>query len=316
MTDEVRGKLSQLSGLAVIARASSNEYRRSTKPPQQIARELGAEYLLTATVRWEKAPGAPSRVRVSPELVQIKPGGAPTTQWQQPFDAALTDVFQVQGDIAGKVANALNVALGDSARHELAARPTASLAAYDAFLKGEAAAQGMSVSDPASLRSAIGYYEQAVALDSAFVPAWAQLARASTFLYANGIPTSQRAARARDAAERARVLAPDRPDGQLALGDYYRNVAIDNQRALAAVEPGLKLAPNNVELLVTAALAEQRLGRWDAAYQHLTKAEPRRDPADGANGARPGRSRRGSAGRARQAHDRRARSSARLPREL
>ncbi len=272
MTDEVRGKLSQLSGLAVIARASSNEYRRSTKPPQQIARELGAEYLLTATVRWEKAPGAPSRVRVSPELVQIKPGGAPTTQWQQPFDAALTDVFQVQGDIAGKVANALNVALGDSARHELAARPTASLAAYDAFLKGEAAAQGMSVSDPASLRSAIGYYEQAVALDSAFVPAWAQLARASTFLYANGIPTSQRAARARAAAERARVLAPDRPDGQLALGDYYRNVAIDNQRALAAVEPGLKLAPNNVELLVTAALAEQRLGRWDAAHQHLTKA--------------------------------------------
>jgi TolB-like protein len=54
MTDEVRGKLSQVPRLAVIARASSNEYRRSTKPPQQIARELGAEYLLTATVRWEK----------------------------------------------------------------------------------------------------------------------------------------------------------------------------------------------------------------------------------------------------------------------
>jgi hypothetical protein len=42
VSDEVRGKLSQLSGLAVIARASSNEYRRTKKPPQQIARELGA----------------------------------------------------------------------------------------------------------------------------------------------------------------------------------------------------------------------------------------------------------------------------------
>jgi tetratricopeptide (TPR) repeat protein len=209
---------------------------------------------------------------VSPELVQVKAGVAPTTQWQQPFDAALTDVFQVQGDIAGKVANALNVALSESARHELAARPTASLAAYDAFLKGEAAAQGMSVSDPASLRSAIGFYERAVVLDSAFVPAWAQLARARTFLYANGTPTAQLAAQAREAAERARVLGPDRPDGQLALGDYYRNVAIDNRRALAAVEPGLKLSPNNVDLLVTAALAEQRLGDWDAASQHLTKA--------------------------------------------
>ncbi|HEX9054603.1 MAG TPA: serine/threonine-protein kinase, partial [Gemmatimonadales bacterium] len=49
MTDEVRGKLSQLPGIAVIARASSNEYRHSSKAPQEIARELGADYLLTAT---------------------------------------------------------------------------------------------------------------------------------------------------------------------------------------------------------------------------------------------------------------------------
>ena len=130
-------------GLAVIARASSNEYRKTTKAPQQIARELGADYLLTATVRWEKAGGGPSRVRVSPELIRVEPGAAPTTKWQQPFDASLTDVFQVQADIATKVASALNAALGDSVRHELAAKPTANLAAYDAYLKGEAASQGM-----------------------------------------------------------------------------------------------------------------------------------------------------------------------------
>jgi serine/threonine protein kinase len=121
ITNEVRGKLSQLSGLAVIARASSNDYRKTTKAPQQIARELGADYLLTATVQWEKASAGPRRVRVSPELIQVQPGTAPTTKWQQPFDASLTDVFQVQADIAGRVASALNVALGDSARRELAA---------------------------------------------------------------------------------------------------------------------------------------------------------------------------------------------------
>lgn len=136
VSDEVRGKLSQVAGLAVIARASSNEYRHTTKPPQQIARELGADYLLTATVRWEKHADGTSRVRVSPELARVEPGAAPTTKWQRAFDAALTDVFQVQANIAGQVASALNVALGDSARRELAARPTASLDAYDAFLKG------------------------------------------------------------------------------------------------------------------------------------------------------------------------------------
>ena len=272
ITNEVRGKLSQVSGLAVIARASSNEYRHSTKSPQEIARELGADYLLTATVQWNKASGAPSRVRVSPELIRVEPGAAPTTKWQQPFDASLTDVFQVQADIATKVASALNVALADSVRHELAAKPTENLAAYDAYLKGEAASQALAATDPASLRRAIGFYQQAVALDSGFVPAWAQLSRAKSVLYNNSTPTPELALQARDAAKRAQALGPDRPEGQLALTDYHRVVTIDNRQALAASEAGLRLAPANVDLLVGAALAEQALGRWDAALQHLTQA--------------------------------------------
>ena len=78
------------------------------------------QYLLIGKIRWEKREGGQSRVRVSPELVQVTPGRAATTRWQQPFDAALTDVFQVQADIAGRVAQALNVALGDSTQQDLA----------------------------------------------------------------------------------------------------------------------------------------------------------------------------------------------------
>ena len=272
ITNEVRGKLSQVSGLAVLARASSNEYRATSKAPQQIARELGAEYLLTATVQWQKAPGGPSRVRVSPELIRVEPGAAPTTKWQQPFDASLTDVFQVQADIAMKVASALNAALGDSVRHELAAKPTENLAAYDAYLKGEAASQALAAGDPPSLRRAVGFYQQAVALDSGFVPAWAQLGRARAVLYANSTPAPELAAQARDAANRSRALGPDRPEGQLALGEFYRSVQVDNRQALAAYEAGLKLAPTNVDLLVGAALAEQSLGHWEPSLRHLTQA--------------------------------------------
>ena len=142
ITNELRGKLSELAHLQVIASGSSNQYRRTTKPPQDIARELGADYLLTATVQWEKLPDGSSRVRVSPELVDVTPGHAPRTKWQQPFDAAITDVFQVQADIAGQVASALNVALGAGQKQTLTARPTENLAAYDAFLKGEARPRG------------------------------------------------------------------------------------------------------------------------------------------------------------------------------
>ena len=272
MTDEVRGKLSQLSGLAVIARTSSNEYRKTTKAPQEIARELGADYLLTATVRWEKATGRPSRVRVSPELMRVAPGAAPTTTWQQGFDASLTDVFQVQADIAGKVASALDVALGENARHDLAAKPTTSLTAYDAFLKGEAAADGLAAGDPPSVRRALAFYEQAVALDSAFVPAWARLAQSRVLLYANSTPTPELAAQARHAVERARALGPDRPEGYMALGAYNVGVAGDSRQALAAYRAGLKLAPSNPELLVGAALIEQNLGRWETALPDLVRA--------------------------------------------
>ena len=189
ITDEVRGKLSQIQGLAVIARASSNEYRHTGKQPQQIARELGADYLLTATVRWEKRADGTSRVRVSPELVRVAPGAAPTTTWQQAFDAGLTDVFQVQADIAGKVASALDVALGASQKQALTEKPTTNLAAYDAFLKGEAVSQSIGVADPATLRIAAGFYEQAVVLDSTFAQAWAQLARAQIYYYYIGTAT-------------------------------------------------------------------------------------------------------------------------------
>src|SRR6185312_4016684 len=139
VTDEVRGKLAALPGLEVIARTSSGQYKQTTKSPQQIGRELGVQYLLTGTVRWEKATpsGGTSRVRVSPELIQVTTA---STKWQAPFEAPLTDVFQVQGQIAGQVARELGVALGASERERIRERPTENLAAYDAFLRGEEAA--------------------------------------------------------------------------------------------------------------------------------------------------------------------------------
>jgi len=87
-------------------------------------------------------------------------------------------VFQVQADIAGRVASALNVALADSAQRQLAERPTANLAAYDAFLRGDAISEKLSGADPLALRRASEYYSQATAIDPGFHLAWSRLARA------------------------------------------------------------------------------------------------------------------------------------------
>jgi TolB-like protein/cytochrome c-type biogenesis protein CcmH/NrfG len=271
ISNELRGKLSQLANVQVIASGSSNQYRHTSKAPQEIARELGADYLLTATVQWEKLPNGGSRVRVSPELADVTPGHAPRTKWQQPFDASITDVFQVQADIAGQVASALDVALGARQKETLIERPTQNLAAYDAFLKGEAT-QGLILRDPPTLRSAITYYEQAVALDSTFAQAWAHLALAHASYYFNVTPNPTDAEAARRAADRAVALAPDRPESQWALGTYYGWVRADYVRALVAYESGLKIAPDNADLLTAAEFPERSLGRWDAAEKHLERA--------------------------------------------
>ncbi|MBK5186694.1 MAG: protein kinase [Gemmatimonadaceae bacterium] len=269
ITDAVRGKLTSLAGLEVTASSSSGEYRHTTKTPQQIARELGVDYLLIGKVRWAKAADGTSRVQVSPEL--IKASTASST-WQESFDADLTDVFKVQADIASRVATALNVVLEDSAERKLVERPTTNLAAYDAFLRGDAISQNMSVADALTSRRAARYYEQATAIDPSFALAWTRLARAYATLYANGAPSQETADLSLRAAERALALAPDGADGHLALGDYYSDVTSDFRRAADEYAEGLRRSPSDVDLLTASALNQQSLGQWDSALVSLGRA--------------------------------------------
>ncbi len=220
IADAVRGKLTSVPGIEVIARGSSITYKKTTKTPKQIGDELDASYLLTATVRWQKSGGS-SRVQVSPELVEVKESGAPSSKWQQPFDASLTDVFQVQSEIATRVAQALGIALGAGEGKRLTEKPTQNLAAYDAFLRGEEAWNGWASGVP-NWRKALGHYEQAVAVDPGFAEAWSRLSQASSLMYGRGTPTPELAERAHQAAEKAVTLAPDRPEGYHARGRARR----------------------------------------------------------------------------------------------
>ena len=272
IADEVRGKLTLLPGLQVIARGSSTPYRKTSKTPQQIAAELGVRYVLTATVRWDKA-GGESRVHVTPELVEISGSEAPASKWQQPFDAALTNVFQVQSDIAARVAQELGVVLQPNEAQRLQERPTKDLAAYDEFLRGEQISRSMAVQDPPSLRQALSFYERAVALDPAFAQAWAKVSRASSMLYGNSGPTPALAQASRQAAERAIWLAPIVRTGT----SRWASPNVSSRRMPTARSSS---SPGRASSRRATPICSRRLpsptwarGRWDAAVEILEQAQ-------------------------------------------
>ena len=272
VTDALRGKLATLPGIEVIGANSSGQYRHSAKTPQEIGRDLGARYLLVGKIRWAKTPDGHSRVQVSPELLDARTAA---TRWGAPFDASMTDVFQVQADVAAKVAQALGVALSAGAHDSLAAQPTRDTAAYNAYLQG-VDLLNTAAGEAAAHRRAVAALRQAVSLDSGFAEAWAALAVGESLLYADGtnfsLPDSVLAAAAEVHAKRAANLAPHLGAAHLALASYYTDVAGDPRRAVAEDSLALQSTPNDVHVLNSMASSELDLGYLDAAVALFTRA--------------------------------------------
>jgi len=279
VTDAVRGKLTGLPGIEVIGLASSAQYRKTSKTPQQIGQELGVRYLLIGRVHWARGPGGASRVQVSPELVEA---GTAASKWQQPFDAPLTDVFQVQADIASKVVQALQVALSPEAKKSLETNPTTDLVAYDSYLRGMALMR--SGNSPPILRRSILAFKEAIARDSNLALAWSGLGSASTLLFFNDVRSFALADSADKATARALALQPDLAEARAARSLFYTNVRSDYVRALDEAKTGLAHSPN-ATLLAAAASAEESLGDWDAAASHAAQAI-KLDPRNGGAFAR------------------------------
>jgi TolB-like protein/Flp pilus assembly protein TadD len=275
VTDAIRGKLTSMPGLEVIAPASSAQYRKTTKTPQQIGQELSVRYILMGKVRWAKAPGTPGRVEVSPSLVEVSTAA---DKWEEPFDASLTDVFQVQADIASKVAQQLQLTLNAPARQTLAQQPTTNLKAYDAYLRGQETAKG---SVPGTSGRTVDWYQEAVHRDSTFAEAWAALSLAYTVVY-DFDPGAHRPADGESAgvaAARALALAPDLPEAHAARASYYAIVRGDWRQALGEVQAGLRVSPNNATLVEYAANYEKLTGHW-AEGLALNERSARLDPRD------------------------------------
>ena len=276
ITDEIRGRLTRVRELMVIARASSNRYSGKADSPTEVAEELGVRYLLTGTVR-VMGSGAERRIVVRPELVEVTPDGRAQSLWQAPFEEEFSDVVAVQSDIAGRVVAAMELPASAEDRTRATEVPVRDPAAYDLYLKAQARVDWGSRSDAASNLAAIPLFEAAIARDSTMVEAWAALSGALVLAYANGVPTRALADRSRVAALRTRALDPTGVTGASAHGMYLRLVKRDKVGALEEYRRAVIASPNDPGSNGGFAVALFDVGRLEEALPYFEKAR-RLDP--------------------------------------
>ena len=274
MTEEITSRLAAISGLGIISRTSAMQYKRERPALKQIGEELGVDYVLEGTVRWEKPTGGPSRVRVTPQLVRVSDD---VHLWSERYDRTLEEIFAVQSAIAEEVIERVGVELLTGERTAIGAHPTENLEAYEAYLRGVNRLLDPEWSET-SFRMAAQMFDRGVRLDPGFALAHARFSLASAVLYWEKWDGSEeRLAMAKQAAERALELAPDLPQAHLAMGCYHYYGQRDYDRALEAFREAHSGLPNDTEILRYISGVLRRQGRFEEATSNLEKAA-RLDP--------------------------------------
>ncbi len=178
ITEEITARLAGVQGLGVIARTTAVQYKNTDKTVAEIGADLGVDYVLEGTVRWENVPDGPSRVRVTPQLIRAADA---THVWAEIYEEPIASVFQVQSEIAEKVVGALGVTLVEPDRLALKSEPTKNLEAYSYYLLGNDILR--SSTSQAGSQQALEMFERAIELDPGFELARKKIAEAHANVY-------------------------------------------------------------------------------------------------------------------------------------
>ncbi|HET7321721.1 MAG TPA: tetratricopeptide repeat protein [Longimicrobiaceae bacterium] len=262
--DELLTQLGKLGDLKVISRTSVQQYANTTKPIRQIAAELGVGTVLEGSVQ-----RAGNRVRVAAQLID-----AATDEhlWAEKYDRNLTDVFAIQSDIARQIASALEAKLTAGERATLEWRPTENTGAYTLYLQ---AREYHNRPDPTqeSLRTAVGLYERAIALDPGFAlaHAWLSYAHGEVRWWKYDLSDARRE-KERKEAERALQLQPDLPEAHFAMGTYYYWGLRNYDRALREMDIAHRGAPNDADVLHFIGAIHRRQGDLDEGAREMEQS--------------------------------------------
>jgi TolB-like protein len=260
LTDEVIRNLSSIEGLAVRSQTSSFAFKGKTRNLHEVGKQLAADYILEGSVL-----RSGQHLRIDAQLVRVHDD---VTLWSDKYDRELTDVFAIQEEISHGIVNSLRLKLGRGRR-----RYETSLEAYDLYLRARAV-EMENLSPLSGTDRSVDFYQEALAKDPAFAPAYAGLALAYAFRSGTmrGLKDDD-ITKMRPAAEKAVQLDPLSGEAHSALGVSSARDGLWEQSA-KSFRRAIEIDPNNsMSYVYFASYLLMPLDRLDEALHQLQIAE-------------------------------------------
>ena len=270
ITEDIITDLSKIKDLKVVSRADVFPFRNKEVNSRQVGEALRVNYILEGSVRT-----AGNRIRINAQLINVRDG---YHLWAERFDRLVEDIFDLQNEVSQKIVDALKISLTDSERQLLTQKPTDDLRAYDFYMRGR---ELLYLKGKRNTESAIGMFENAVAIDPHFALSYAGLAEAysSMFEYYDG--SSTWLSKAIEMNQKALALEPACLDAQfgIAMVYFHHRRFAESQRALEAIlTENSEFYPGYLRLGMIAELSNDLEGALKH-YRRAAKLKPHDEDA-------------------------------------
>jgi TolB-like protein/DNA-binding winged helix-turn-helix (wHTH) protein/tetratricopeptide (TPR) repeat protein len=263
LTAEMISQLGRLPSdqVGVIAWSSMVRYKGVKATQDDVASTLGANYILTGTVR-----RSGSHVRITAELMKI---GQPTHAWANSYDGELGDVLEVQNHVAREIAGEIRLRFTPEQEARFKTPTVINAEGYEAYLKGRFWESG----GGAGMRNQIENFQKAIALNPGYGAPYNGLAAAYIHLASFGYaPPHETYALARAAAEKALELDPESGEAYVALGWIEWRGEWNFAAAEKNFRRALELSPNNSQVHARYSLFLKSMGRFEESLGEITRA--------------------------------------------
>ena len=231
--DEIITRLAQIAELKVVSCTSTQRFKNAPDDVPAVAKQLGVANVLEGSVQRTS-----DAVRVNVQLVRAE---TDTHLWADTFDRKLTDVFQIESDIARTIAEKLQAKLTGSEERAISVKPTADIEAHQLYLQGRYLWNRRTSEN---LKKALSYFEQAAERDPNYALAYVGIADTCGLfpVYGAGAP-QEYLPKAKAAAEKALALDDSLAEAHASMGLIYY-CYFKGAESVKEFERAIQLNPN------------------------------------------------------------------------